>query len=181
MVSPAASRPASAKTPGSCRCGARAKPAGRKANWRKSRPPGRGYGAGTCPECVRPNRRPSWRAAHGCTMVGMFGRWKRRAAYWSPARLFAPHHDRAAKPNPTPAVSRARSQLQRAGLAKGWSPDPAAVRDMRGLRAGTFHLATTLRARPAPWCAAYVQGFQAPHRRRYGETPTGCSTTTSSR
>ena len=48
--------------------------------------------------------------------------------------------------------------------------------------AGTFHPATTLRALgPKPWNAAYVQPSRRPKDGRYGENPTGCSTTTSSR
>ena len=48
--------------------------------------------------------------------------------------------------------------------------------------AGTFHPATTLRALgPEPWNAAYVQPSAAPRMAATARTPTGCSTTTSSR
>ena len=48
--------------------------------------------------------------------------------------------------------------------------------------AGTFHPATTLRSLGSkPWNAAYVQPSRRPKDGRYGETPTVCSITTSSR
>ena len=48
--------------------------------------------------------------------------------------------------------------------------------------AGTFHTATFLRALgPETWNAAYVQPSRRPKDGRYGENPTVCNTTTSSR
>ena len=48
--------------------------------------------------------------------------------------------------------------------------------------AGTFHPATSLRSLgPQPWKAAYVQPSRRPRTAATARTPTGCSTTTSTR